>query len=491
MKYLNIPTFILSIVAIVFCGFIYTHPSITHLAGAVNSSISAGFDTNLTAPIQSTDTSMSLASNIVNSAEYLPNGYTCFTIDVSTPAQEYACGTVTGSNSYGVAISVTGLQRGVSWVTATTTISSIAQYHTRGADVRISDWPQIGRNANELNGSDTIPNELQYANTVFIQNTDASTTIPTKYYVDNAVVSGAPNATVSVKGIIQLATAAQQASSTSLGSTGAFLVPMTGNATDTPQAKCNSLGSANGAGCLTVALLDGKISQAWIDLTQPFIFTGSITSTATTTIAASNINSDALILNGAHLQFPSSNSFGFLENNGSGVLSYVSPSNQQYTYATTTASLATSANAGFASSTPMTIAAGTLTASSTISFQGDATDCQGSTTCTFFLWAKIGSTWTKIAGGTIGAPVAGRNWDMTWYGKVFNNSATNSQISVMNSNALDEANVSTSAIAGKNLTQTLTSAVDTTQAITLVGVIGDSSAGGNFSFNSLLITVAP
>ena len=46
--------------------------------------------------------SMTLASNIVNSTEYLPNGYTCFTVDVSTPAQEYICGTVTGSTSYGL-----------------------------------------------------------------------------------------------------------------------------------------------------------------------------------------------------------------------------------------------------------------------------------------------------------------------------------------------------------------------------------------------------
>lgn len=82
---------------------------------------------------------------------------------------------------------------------------------------------------------------------------------------------GSPNASVTVNGLVQLATARQAASSTGTGSTGAKDVLQSVYATDTPQ-NCST--PATG-GCVVMALLNGKLSQAWYDLTQAFTVNGA------------------------------------------------------------------------------------------------------------------------------------------------------------------------------------------------------------------------
>lgn len=477
MKYLNIPTFILSVIAICLCGFLYTHGA-SHIAGATNSSISAGFDTNLTAPIQSTDTSMSLASNIVNSVEYVPNGYTCFTVDVSTPAQEYICGTVTGSTAYGTAITVSSLQRGVSWITATTTVSSIAQYHSRGADVRITDWPQIGRNANELNGSDTIPNVITYASTV------ASSSIAMSPYnlvdvdlLNSTSFAGSPNASTIAKGLVQLATAVQQASSTSLGSSAASLVITSSNATDTPQAKCNSLGSSNGAGCAVIALLNGKISQSWLDLTQAFTVSGSWIFSNAVSIAASLSNK--LTLNTVAYDFPSSQgSLGtLLKNDGSGNLSWGNAT--RYLYATTTS--ITAASSAYATSTVLVIPAGILTASSTITFTAQASASQGSNSSTDELYIRdsVGDT---FLGYGIPSTASSGGFNSFIQGQILNMTASSQMSNAIGTDHNSNSNIDTEYVGN-------TSSVNLSAGVSLVGVIYGGNTGA--SLEDLTFVVNP
>lgn len=102
----------------------------------------------------------------------------------------------------------------------------------------------------------------------------ASTTFVTLGKLADTALASAIPATESAVGYVELATAAEQASSTITGSTGASLVKQARYATDTPQAKCNSLGSANGAGCSVVAGLAGKIVQTFINLTEAYAWSG-------------------------------------------------------------------------------------------------------------------------------------------------------------------------------------------------------------------------
>lgn len=137
---------------------------------------------------------------------------------------------------------------------------------------------------------------------------------------------GSPNASITVNGLVQLATARQAASSTVNGSSGAADVLQSAYATDTPQ-NCST--AANG-GCVVMSLLNGKLSQLWLDLTQTFsvsglwTFTKGITSTATTTLAGSSVTGNAVIINGVPYAFPGSQGSAgtVLADNGSGVLSW-------------------------------------------------------------------------------------------------------------------------------------------------------------------------
>lgn len=137
---------------------------------------------------------------------------------------------------------------------------------------------------------------------------------------------GSPNASVTVNGLVQLATARQAASSTVNGSTGAADVLQSAYATDTPQ-NCST--AANGS-CAVMALLNGKISQLWLDLTQTFTFSGGATfTTATTTLSANTsiaaTGAHPLALNGVFYNFPSVQGIAntFFRNDGAGNITSV------------------------------------------------------------------------------------------------------------------------------------------------------------------------
>jgi hypothetical protein len=195
---------------------------------------------------------------------------------------------------------------------------------------------------------------------------------------------GSPNATASVNGLVQLATAAQAASSTVVGSTGANDVLWSKYATDTRNI-------ATAASNVLMSDLTGYLNQAWINLTQAFTFTGlvtfnglgtfnaGVTSSATTTLAGSNSLSNALVINGVPYAFPSAQggSGQTLINGGSGTLQWSLPRNNQYALATTSTLVA---GAGVTvTSTALNVPANTLSASSTIVYTGTLSCTSGGT----------------------------------------------------------------------------------------------------------------
>jgi hypothetical protein len=188
------------------------HPDL----GAALPSGTAVFETSLQSRISSTDTSLTLTANSVRGGSTL-SGYNCFTIDEGRTDAEYVCGSVSGA-------SVTSLERGIDPLTGTTTNSTLKFAHRVGANVKITDFPLIQRLRSGLNGGDTLPNTIHYASGV---TPTATGDLADKEYVDGVAFSGAGiiDATAIAKGVAELATGCEAASSTSAGGSGNLVVP--------------------------------------------------------------------------------------------------------------------------------------------------------------------------------------------------------------------------------------------------------------------------
>lgn len=195
---------------------------------------------------------------------------------------------------------------------------------------------------------------------------------------------GAATSTYSGMGIVQLATAGQVSAGTASSTTGApFVIPSadassTYNGPIVFQGEIPALRSTKDIDPNFIATSSGN-NYNWGGITT---FTGS-TTMATTSIAASGTSTSPLILHGVPYAFPATQGANgtSLLNNGSGTLSW--GAKPQYTLISNTAIQASSNTA--TSTQILTIPAGTLSASSTITVQGEI-DCQGgSASCQYYL----------------------------------------------------------------------------------------------------------
>ncbi|HEY1747817.1 MAG TPA: hypothetical protein VGG11_13780 [Xanthobacteraceae bacterium] len=448
------------------------HPPAPQL-GAALPSATAVFETSLASRISSTDTSMTLAANSVAGGTSL-SGYQCFTLDEGLSTAEYVCGIVSGT-------SVTNMQRGIDPQTGTTTNSSLQFTHRVGADVKITDFPVLQILRNQANGAETFPNPLLYQSHP-CSVSSASTTVCDKNYVDGQIVAGGVPGTNSVAGILLTANGLQAASSTA---TGVFdgisynrVLPST-IATDTPNVGINTSD-------VLMSDLTGHLKQGWLDLTKLFAFSGGILSTAsstytaTTTIAANNVNSDALNLNGINYAFPSAQTAGFfLKTDGNGNLAWANPISHYSLLGSV------GATGGPATSSILAIPAGVMQASSTISVLGGI-ECDNGTTCTYSLRDSGG---TVLAQCTVSAPST-NNLLGTLNFVVANQSSLSSQKYVglcqMIQTSGSSITPSTNFISQTNGT----SAFTTANALNLVLVLSASN-NNTVNFNNFSIIVNP
>jgi len=257
------------------------------------------FETTLASAITSSATSFTLTSATYNNgASTIASSTYLFVADEGSSNQEFILADCTGINC-------SNAIRGVDRLTGTTTVASLQYAHRRGASIKITDASilQISR---ILNGIGKFPNKLSYAS---VPTLTADTDIATKKYADDLSFAGAPDASVTVKGLVEIATQTEIASSSSTGGTTAPLVITSQYATST-------YNSATAALRIPVTQNDGKLDQGWLDLSESFTFTGSnintgtnlfqasTTFTATTTILADSLN-HALVLNGVPYSFQS------------------------------------------------------------------------------------------------------------------------------------------------------------------------------------------
>lgn len=234
----------------------------------------AVFETSLQSPLASSGDGMTLTANAIRGGGAL-SGYNCFTIDEGSAQAEFVCGTVSGT-------SVTDMIRGVSPSTGTTTVAALQFAHRRGANVKITDFPVIQILRAQANGQETFPNQIYYDERVLITSGSPTTTIPTKWYVDNSVSAGAADANESTRGIIEIATALEAASSTSIGGTGARLVIPSSVASDTPSSVCTL------TPCVPVTKYGvGKLLTEWFSSSLEYVFGGMVATNSTSTNATS------------------------------------------------------------------------------------------------------------------------------------------------------------------------------------------------------------
>jgi hypothetical protein len=180
---------------------------------------SALFDTQLATTISNSTstTSFTLQQGTDGDGNAL-TGNMCFTVDGGLSNVEYICGSVSGT-------AVSNLVRGVSFTDGVTSVTSHLQSHRIGADVKITDFPYLSQITRVLNGVGTLPNYLNYASSIPIVSAPTSSYALPNWgqvtsYVTSVATSGAPDASQSAKGLVQIASPAQIALGTATSTDG-------------------------------------------------------------------------------------------------------------------------------------------------------------------------------------------------------------------------------------------------------------------------------
>ena len=241
------------------------HQEINNLGA--NISALADFRSSLASEITSSATSMTLES-FTSGSDSLTVGKT---YGFKLGGREYVIGEASTGNT------IINMTRGVSRGTGTSTVSAYQSRWGRGASVEMTDAPILIRTANILGGVQTIENVLKYDSTV------ATTTIDddNKNLVNYELLTytafngaGVINASATQKGVVELATQIETASSTANGSAGILAIPAS-NATSTYNSSTAPLR-------VVVTKNNGKIDPNFIDLST---FTGTNVIASTTIYA--------------------------------------------------------------------------------------------------------------------------------------------------------------------------------------------------------------
>lgn len=175
--------------------------------------ILADFTTNLASAITVAGTTATLQSATDDDGIALPSGTYFFTLDGENSSKEHIVCTLSGTSLTAISsVSRQGVEA-----------SGAVRSHRIGATVSLTDFGHILFMNNLLRGVTTFDASapLGYDGTASITTANQ---FATKAYVDGVAVSGAPNADLTTKGIVQLATQAQVDAGTATGSTAASIV---------------------------------------------------------------------------------------------------------------------------------------------------------------------------------------------------------------------------------------------------------------------------
>ena len=260
----------------------------------------------LQSSISSSQTSITLTSftepvsNIPYTMSYLNSDIEYGTIAPSSGSSEFVSFTGITQNSNGTA-TLTGVTRGLARTPGNTgcvASTTLARAYPGQSQFILGNSPCFYSEYATKRNDQVITGQWRFDQYPTASSTVGFATTSWQFitYGQAAAIAaqGAATSTESIAGITRLGTALQAASSTYLGVLDP-LVLQTKNATDTPIRGCaTGYTSTAGAGCSVIAQLTGKISQAWLNLTEAFtvtgawIFSSTVTHTGQTTFSATS-----------------------------------------------------------------------------------------------------------------------------------------------------------------------------------------------------------
>lgn len=226
-----------------------------NLGGSTQSTdVIALFETTLASKITDSATTFTLTSATDKDGTTLASSTYGFIIDEGTASEEFVIADCT-------ATACTNALRGVSVKTGTTTAEALRFAHRRGSSVKITDAPSLIYAINVMRGKQNLDRVMRYgSNFTFTNDGD----IISKKYVDDTAFSGAGviDASTVARGVVELATGLETASSTSSGGSGVLVVPAS--------VATSTYNSATAALKVVVTQNSGKIDENFISTTTLF-----------------------------------------------------------------------------------------------------------------------------------------------------------------------------------------------------------------------------
>lgn len=256
---------IVAIIVIVclFIGFNYYNQKkpVEPTLGVALPQVTALFEDSLATSISSTATSMTLVRGTDKQGNSL-SGYYGFILAEGAADEEFITANCTGTTC-------TGLSRGISVTTATSSVATLKYSHRRATSVKATDYPILGVLRNVINGNEKFPNQIGLAQD-FVSGSASTTDFATKKYVDTVGAGGFTAANIAAnKGLYALGTAPETvgvslsatASGLVFGGTGAQLLVNSG-----------------------YGLIIGADNQLKVATSTPWVFGSSLTVTGTLSI---------------------------------------------------------------------------------------------------------------------------------------------------------------------------------------------------------------
>ena len=190
-------------------------------------------------------------------------------IDQGTPNEEIiSFAGMTDNTSY---YTLTGVNWGYNFYNNSTSTSNYKKHNSGAKFIISTDWHFFDANYPSKTSANTISGLWTFANTVIPRlSSYIAPTLDTEFvakkYVDDIAISGSPDATFSIKGIIQLASRSEVALGTIFGSTGASLVLPSSMATSTSQVATTSIIVSNPNGKLDPTFVNGSETYNYTNL---------------------------------------------------------------------------------------------------------------------------------------------------------------------------------------------------------------------------------
>lgn len=191
------------------------------------------------------------------------------TIEPGTSKKEFISFTGVSQDADSDKCTLTGVTRGLQFTTPYTASTSLAQAHSGGSKLIISNPPQLYNKMAAKDNDETITGTWTFNELMTLDSYEAPTAdaqFAPKAYVDAVATSGAAQAAYDTSGLVELATTSELAAGTATSSATTYLV--------VPSELVNQTSTATEI--IPITDSSGKLDHEFLDLTDSFIFTGSI-----------------------------------------------------------------------------------------------------------------------------------------------------------------------------------------------------------------------